>query len=315
MEFFYVAIGLVVLLLSGDALVRGAVNVSLRLGVPALIVSLTVVAIGTSAPELIVSVRAVTAHAPGIALGNVVGSNIANVMLVLGLPALLVGMNTSSCDSRASYGQMLLGTGLFVILAFNGPLTWVHGALMLALYAGFMAHAVSEARRHRRENGRPERILELEGADPMMRWWRIFLYLLVGLVGLPLGADLLVKGATTIARSYHISEAVIGLSLVALGTSLPELATTVAAAYRKQADVAVGNIIGSNMANLLGILGVSAFFGHIPVSADFLQFDIWVMVMTSLMLAPFVVGRFDMGRVWGGLFMGLYVLYLGFILH
>jgi cation:H+ antiporter len=315
MDVFYAILGLVILVLAGDMLVRGAVNVSLRLGVPALIVSLTIVAVGTSAPELLVSVRAVIDNAPGIAIGNVVGSNTANILLVLGLPALLAGLGTSDCETGQNYVQMIVGTAAFMGVAYFGPITWITGGLLLALYAGFMGYSINSARMERKalRNGDGAE-LDLEGVDPGAPWWRISVYLLLGIVGLPLGADILVESATSIARHYHVSETVIGLTLVAIGTSLPELATTVSAAYRRQADVALGNVLGSNMANLLGIVGVASFFGNIPVTSEVLNFDILVMAAASLLLLPFVLFRVNINRIWGGIFTALYVTYVVVVL-
>lgn len=311
MDFGFAALGLVILVLAGDVLVRGAVNVSLRLGVPALIVSLTIVAIGTSAPELLISISAVLEHAPGIAIGNVVGSNTANVLLVLGLPALMAGLHTSDCDTRQSYVQMLVATLLFVVICLMQPITWIHGTVLLALYAAIMLHAIHKARMHRRaEAAAAAELRRVEGVDPEMPWWRIALYLLLGLIGLPLGADLLVESATAIARAYSISETVIGLTLVAVGTSLPELATTISAAFRRQADVAIGNVIGSNIANLLAVVGIASFFGDIPVSRQVITFDLWVMVAASLLLLPFVFFNRNITRSWGVALTAVYITYV-----
>ena len=310
MEFFYVALGLVILLLAGDSLVRGAVNASLRLGVPALIVGLTIVAFGTSAPELLVSIRAIQDDAPGIALGNVVGSNIANILLVLGIPALISGIRSGASETRKSYVTMIAASVLFIALAFLGPLTWVHGLVLLAVLTVILWDQLREALAHRR-NGLAAADEEVEGADPSMPWWKIGLFTALGLVGLPLGADLLVENSVLIARSFGVSETVIGLTLVAIGTSLPELATTVMAAIRREADVALGNVIGSNMFNLLAIMGLASFFGTIDVDRQFLAFDFWVMLGASLILAPFVFSRtLDMTKRWGILFVALYGAYL-----
>lgn len=319
MDIGFAVLGLVILVLAGDMLVRGAVNVSLRLGIPALIVSLTIVAVGTSAPELLISIGAVLDGAPGIAVGNVVGSNIANVLLVLGVPALMVGLNTSSSDTRNSYLQMLVGTGLFMAVAFMAPINWKHGVILLGLYLVFMVYAVYVAGRHRQNGASPEddagdTDIDLEGVDPAAPWWKISVYLLLGIIGLPLGADILINSATAIARHYSISETIIGLTLVAVGTSLPELATTISAAFRRQADVAIGNVIGSNMANLLGIIGVASFFGEIPVASIVLKFDLWVMVAATLMLVPFVFFRVNITRIWGVVFTSLYVAYIVWVL-
>ncbi len=307
MDLMMAGLGLLILVLAGDALVRGAVNMSLRLGVPALIVSLTIVAFGTSAPELLVSINAIRLGSPGIALGNVVGSNTANVLLVLGIPAMISVIHMTGCDTRKSYLMMLGASALFIALCFAGPLTWWHGLILLAGMLVMLGDQLRDALAHRRAGQDAE---EVEGADPSMRWWKIGMFLVLGLIGLPLGADLLVDASTAIARRYGVSETVIGLTLVAIGTSLPELATTVMAAIRRQADVAMGNVIGSNMFNLLGIMGIAALVGPIPVEARFLSFDLWVMLASGLVLAPFVFLRWRMGRRWGIGFTALYLVYL-----
>ena len=316
MDLFFAALGLVILLLAGDSLVRGAVNLSLRLGVPALIVSLTIVAFGTSAPELLISIQAIAEGVPGLAMGNVVGSNTANILLVLGVPALVTGLSTGTCDTSKSYLQMMGATVLFIILCMGGVITWVQGLVLLAALGLILGSAFRAALSHRRiANGAPVEVCcddeeEVEGADPNMPWWKVILFLVLGLIGLPLGAELLVDASTNIARDFGISETVIGLTLVALGTSLPELATTVMAALRNQAEVALGNVIGSNMFNLLAIIGVASMVGPIPVVPGILQFDLWVMLGASLLLAPFVFLKWHMGRAWGIVLTLLYIIYV-----
>ncbi|EAQ44514.1 MAG: sodium:proton exchanger [Roseobacter sp. MedPE-SWde] len=313
MPWLLCGLGLVILLLAGDALVRGAVNLSLRLGVPALIVSLTIVAFGTSAPELLIAIKAVADNADGIALGNVVGSNTANILMVLGIPAIIATLHTSGCDSRKSYVLMLMASVLFIGLAMCGTLTIWSGLVLLTALALFLADAFRDARAHRKNccGDQEDEVLDgLEEADPTMALWKIGIYLVLGLIGLPLGADLLVDNATIIARMYHVSEPVIGLTLVAIGTSLPELATTVMATLRKQADVALGNVIGSNMFNLLAIIGIATFIGPISVDPEFLRFDLWVMLAASLLIFPFVFLKKDITRPWGFGLAGLYIAYL-----
>lgn len=314
MDFLVAGLGLVILLFAGDSLVRGAVNASLRLGVPALIVSLTVVAFGTSAPELLISIEAIDDQAPGLALGNVVGSNTANILLVLGLPALISTLSTSECDTRKSYVTMLIASLIFIVVAFFGPITWVHGILLLSLLTAILADQARQALAHRRKASEIE--VDLEGADPNLSWRWIAVYLALGLIGLPLGADLLVDSSLEIAEDFGVSESVIGLTLVALGTSLPELATTVMAALRRQADVAIGNVIGSNIFNLLGIMGVASLFGTIPVEHDFLEFDLWVMLGASVLIAPFVFSRTrNMTRRWGFALCAGYIGYIFMVVH
>ena len=318
-EFVFAGLGLIILLLAGDTLVKGAVNLSLRLGIPALMVSLTVVAFGTSAPELLISVKAVLDGVPGLALGNVVGSNTANVLLILGIPAMIFGIASGSDTSR-SFVFMIAGTVLFIGLAHVGPFTWWSGLILLAGLALILIDSARSAKAHRRaaDTAAAEAgiagIADIEEADPDMPWWQVLLYLALGLVGLPLGADLLVDSSVAIAAAFGVSDAVIGLTLVAIGTSLPELATTVMAAVRRQSDIALGNVIGSNMFNLLGIIGIAALVGPIPVDPGILRFDMWVMLAASLVLAPFVFLRWSMGRLVGVVFTALYVAYLVMVL-
>ncbi|KIN70694.1 K+-dependent Na+/Ca+ exchanger related-protein [Sulfitobacter noctilucae] len=300
-------LGLVILLLAGDALVKGAVNLSLRLGIPALIVSLTIVAFGTSAPELLISVKAVVDGVPGLALGNVVGSNTANILLVLGIPALLATMHTSECDTRKTFAFMIAASVLFIALAFRGVFDWIAAVVLLGALALMLGDQLRDARNHRRCEASEE---EPEGADPDMPKWQIAVFLFLGLIGLPVGASLLVDNATVIAKAYGVSDTVIGLTLVAIGTSLPELATTVMAALRRQADVALGNVIGSNMFNLLAIIGIASLVGPIRVDPEFLRFDLWVMLAASLLLIPFVYMHKDITRVWGIVLSALYAAYL-----
>ncbi|RLJ51782.1 cation:H+ antiporter [Litoreibacter meonggei] len=302
--------GLIILLLAGDALVRGAVNLSLRLGIPALIVSLTVVAFGTSAPELLIAIQAVIDDVPGLALGNVVGSNTANVLLVLGIPALFSGLPTSESKTQKSYLQMIAATLLFIAVSFFGPITWVHALVLLAGMALILTDQFRDALNGRAAIAEEEP----EGADPTMPSWKIGAYLIAGLVGLPLGASLLVENASAIATRMGVSETVIGLTLVAVGTSLPELATTVVAAMRKHADVALGNVIGSNLFNLLVIIGIAGLVGPIPVPEAFLRFDLWVMLASSLILIPIVFWQKDLGKRWGIALCTLYVIYIVIVL-
>ena len=314
-DWIYTIVGLVILLLAGDSLVKGAVNLSLRLGVPALIVSLTIVAFGTSAPELLISVQAILDGVPDLALGNVVGSNTANVLLVLGVPALIAAMHTSECETRSSFLQMIGATLLFIAICFTGVIDWQRGLILLAALAAMLIWAARRARKARNgaDNARTD-TEEIEGADPSLTGRSIAIFLALGLIGLPLGANLLVSGATNIATAFGISETVIGLTLVAIGTSLPELATTVMAAIRRQADVALGNVIGSNMFNLLAIIGVASLVGPIPVDPQFLRFDLWIMLAASLVLIPFVFFGRNITRLWGiGLSVG-YAAYLVVVL-
>ena len=299
-------LGLIVLLVAGDLLVRGAVNFSLKIKIPAFIVSLTVVALGTSAPELLVAIRAILDNSPGIALGNVVGSNIANVFLVLGIPALIAGINTRECNTRKNYVFMMIATVIFLSLAFIGNFSFPQGILFLILLALFLLITARDMFKMQDKISN----LEVENADPNLVLWKVILFLSLGFIGLPIGADILVKNASLIAKSYGLSDEVIGLTLVALGTSLPELATTLMAALRKQADVALGNVIGSNIFNLFAIVGITTMFGDIPIAPSFFNFDFWIMFGAAIVLFPFVYMRVNINRLWGAFLTLTYVAYL-----
>jgi cation:H+ antiporter len=284
-------LGLVILLLAGDLLVRGAVNLALRLGIPALLVSLTVVAFGTSAPELLISVQAVLDGVPGLALGNVVGSNTANVLMVLGVPALVARLHTGPYDTRKDYVTMLGVTLFFIGLCFAAPLTWWHGLLLLAVLAGILWSQAREAMAHRqasREAGDEE---DVDGADPSLSGWKIAVFMVLGLIGLPLGASLFVDSSVEIAKMFGVSDSVIGLTLVAAGTSLPELATTLVAALRRQADVALGNVIGSNIFNMLAVIGIAGVIAPHALDPDILTMHFPAMTVMTLAVIVMTYNR------------------------
>jgi len=309
----YIIGGLVVLLVAGDFLVRGAVALSLRLGISALVVSLTVVSFGTSAPELLISVQSALEGVPGIALGNVVGSNVANVLLVLGVPALLAAIDPKDCDTRRNYWMMIIGTIVFMALAWHGPLMPWHGIILLGFLAIVLFDAIAMA-----QNDRAAAAAAVSDEGDLdsvnMPYAQVSGYLVAGIVGLPIGAHMLIEGASNVALQMGISEAAIGLTLVAIGTSLPELATTVMASLRRQADVALGNVIGSNMFNLMAIMGVASFFGPLPVPDEFLSLDLWVMLAASLALIPMVYFGMVLTRFWGMVFLAAYCAYIWVIL-
>jgi cation:H+ antiporter len=300
--------GLVALLLAGDLLVRGAVNLALRLGIPAMLVGMTVVAFGTSAPELLVSVRAAVGDAGGLALGNVVGSNVANILLVLGAPALISAMAVDRKIVR-DYIIMIAATFLFIGLAFTGTIGTWQALVLLAFFAAFMVDSIRRGLHARVE---PE---ELEGADPGIGWTKIVIFLILGVVGLPLGANLLVTGATSVARDLGVSDALIGLTLVAIGTSLPELAATVMAAIRREGGVALGNIVGSNLFNLVFIIGTAGLFGTMTFPPEMFRLDLWVMLGSSLILAPFIWKSAPITRVWGAALLLGYAGYMWILIQ
>ncbi|MEM8751667.1 MAG: calcium/sodium antiporter [Pseudomonadota bacterium] len=303
LDLVFIAGGLVLLVAAGDALVQGAVALSLKLGVSALIVSLTVVAFGTSAPELLVSIKATLDGATGLVFGNVVGSNIANVFLVLGVPALIAPIHVAQPGLKRNFVMMIAASVLFIAVCGYGGLYFWIGVAFLCLLAAILFDAYIMA-----EQGVAP--VELEDADEQASGLKVGLLIVAGLIGLPLGAHFLVEGARSIALEFGVSEAAIGLTLVAIGTSLPELATTVMAAIRRQADVAVGNVVGSNLFNILAVAGGAALFGDLPTPAGFLELDLWIMLGAALAIAPFVALRRDIGRWSGVFFLAAYVCYI-----
>ena len=301
--------GLFLLLLSGDFLVRGAIQLSNRLRVSALLISLTVVAFGTSAPELIVAIKATLSGSPGLALGNVVGSNIANILLVLGLPTLLVGLKNDIADTKRSFTIMILASILFIVFGISGSFSWVNGCVLLSVLTFFLIDTFRQNKESAFNIGNFETQQSVTGS-----WWKIIFFLFLGVIGLPLGADLLVTNASSLAKDYGISDAVVGLTLVAIGTSLPELATTFIAVVRKKAEVVLGNLIGSNIFNLLAIIGVTSLISPVPVDPSFIKFDFWIMFGASLLVTPFIFSSIQFNRLSGFLFVTLYISYLTTIL-
>lgn len=302
--------GLIYLLMGGDLLVRGAAALSHRARVPPIVVGLTVVAFGTSAPELVVSVQSVLVGHPGLALGNVVGSNIANILLVVGVPAIIAPLICDQPGVPRDTAVMLGVSMFFVLLCVLGPLGRIDGALLLFGLALYVLHNVREARIGQKrppEPGELERVLGLPHRKLM-----IALFLVLGAVMLPLGAGLLIDGSVSIATKLGIPDSVIGLSIIAIGTSLPELATTLAAAFQQHAAVALGNVIGSNIINLLAILGISAVLSPeaIQVPHAFLYLDLPVMIAAAAALSFFTLRRSQIRRRAGILLTAGYAAYL-----
>ncbi|MGD1957029.1 MAG: calcium/sodium antiporter [Sphingomonadales bacterium] len=313
MDYLLVAGGLTLLVLAGDALVRGAVAAALKLSMSPLLIGATIVAVGTSAPELVVGIDAVLKGAPTLALGNVVGSNTANILLAIGLPAIILPASTAASGMARTTLIMLAATAIVLIAAVSSPISWPIGLVFLVLLALFVLDSMRSARRAKALTGAEDNLLdeevdleEAERLSPVAAG----LFLLGGLLGVIVGADMLVDGAVSIAMDLGVSEAVIGLTLVAVGTSLPELATALVAAYKGHADVAIGNVIGSNIFNLLGIIGASSLFGDIPIPASFWAFDFWVMVAASLAILPFCLLKTDIGRFAGAIFFAAYCGYI-----
>lgn len=327
MLFDYISLagGLVVLIIAGDVLVRGSVGIAQRLGIPNLVIGLTIVAFGTSAPELVISLKAAMEDAGGIAIGNVVGSNIANVLLVLGMPALIAATPCGEDGATRNAMFMVAVTIVFIGLCFFTPIGLLAGIVLLVLLAMFLTASTITARRHRKKQKSisaasagaavaDAEILEDDTLDDVEdvpdSVWIALVYIVLGLVGLPLGAHFTITGATDIASHWGVSEAVIGLTVIALGTSLPELATTVMAAIRQHGAVAIGNVIGSNIFNLLAIIGITAVVVPIDVPPEVLKLDVWVMLACAVLLAVLAAFRICLGKISGFAMTAAYGLYI-----
>ncbi|KAA9008772.1 calcium/sodium antiporter [Histidinibacterium aquaticum] len=310
--------GLALLILGGDLLVRGAVKVAETLGVSPLVIGLTLVGFGTSTPELVTSVQAALTDAPGIAYGNIVGSNIANILLILGFSAILFPIVVSSSALRRDAVFMLGVAAAFAALSFLVPMGRVVGLLFIASLGAYIYVAFRQESRSSEHGAVYDKAAALEAVDPAVapkteRSGGLLLPLLLSLGGLVLvvlGGRFLVDGAISIAESFGIPETVIGLTIVAVGTSMPELVTSVLAAVKRQSDVAFGNIVGSNIYNILGIGGATALISPTRVPQEIVTFDNLIMVGVSLLLVVFAATSLRIARGEGAVLVAGYLAYL-----
>lgn len=309
MDWLFILIGLVLLFAGGEATLRGAIGLSKRLGVSPAIIGLTVVGFGTSAPELVVTVQAALAGQHDLAMGNVVGSNISNLLLILGVGAMIFPLVCAPEAIKRDGLMMMAAMVLLVILAQFGEIAAWQGALMLStllLYIGWSYYNDKKANQtatlHEREAD------EIENVPDKIAI--VLLFITFGLIGLVGGAQLLVDGAVNIASSFDIPKSVIGLTIVALGTSLPELAATAVAAMRRHTDVAIANIIGSCLFNILSILGITSMIRPIQIAADIQNIDIWVMLAAALILIPMLFKDRKLCRLDAAILLIGYVSYI-----
>ncbi|GGY98184.1 MULTISPECIES: calcium/sodium antiporter [Shewanella] len=294
--------GFLILTFGAEVLVRGASAIALRLGVTPLVIGLTIVAFGTSAPELAVSVKSALAGSPGIALGNVVGSNIANIGLILGLTALIRPVGVQSQMVRRDIPLMIAASVLVWLLLLDGTLGLLDGLLLSLLLLGYLVFSYYSAD----ENDAEE--IEAGPRNPLLS----LAFIVVGIGCLVGGGVLFVDGAVALARAFGISEVVIGLTIIAIGTSMPELVTSMVAAIKGQSDIAIGNVVGSNLFNLLGILGITALV-HPVSAAGFSILDFSVMLLLAILLLPLAHRGYRIGRRDGLLLLLAYLAYMGWL--
>ncbi len=299
--------GIIYLVLGGDLLVRGAISLARRNHISPALIGLTIIALGTSAPEFVVSILAAVSGHGGITIGNIVGSNIANVLLVLGVAAIVYPLKADN-TSDISAAFMLVVCGLFVAMCMLGSLGKIDGSLML-LFLGISLFATLRSRfsilNVEEDDPEDNRVLGLPNTPGFM-----WVFIVVGCVVMPVGADLTVRSASTIAFDLGVGEAVIGASIVAFGTSLPELIATLIATFHRHVDMAIGNLIGSNVINILAIMGLATVITDVPVPTSMLAFDLWFMLGCAALLWFLIIRRIVIGRFLGILFLAAYTGYI-----
>jgi cation:H+ antiporter len=316
MNLLFFALGLAALVGGASLLVRGASRLALSFGISPLVVGLTIVAFGTSAPELAVSVGAALDGKTDIAVGNVVGSNIFNVLFILGISAVIAPLVVHVQLIRQEVPVMIGASLLLVAMAVDGGISRLDAALLLGLLVAYTVYLVVQSRRQSRETAE-EFEREMPPADGWDRHWAVQLGLVVaGLLLLVLGSEWLVTAAVAFARALGVSDVVIGLTIVAAGTSMPEVATSIAASLKGERDIAVGNVIGSNTFNILGCLGLSGLVSAkgLPVDPALIAFDLWVMLAVAFACLPVLFTGREIARWEGALFLLYYVAYAAFLI-
>jgi len=311
MDLLLVVVGVVLLAAGGEGMVRGSVAVAKRWNVSPLLVGLVIVGFGTSSPELVVSVDAALNQRPDIAIGNIVGSNIGNVLLILGICALVSPLAVKPLALRRDAVAVVAASVSFVVLVAGDAIARSDALVFLAAFGAYLVWAYWSERREDAPDAEVRRAeaSELTHLPPSGRWAAFAI--VVGLVSLVGGSRVLLIGAIGMAERFGVSDAAIGLTLVAVGTSLPELSVSLIAAFRRHADVAIGNVLGSNIFNLLGILGISALLQPLPVHARIVQFDQWVMLGAALVLFLFLLTGRRLSRFEGGALLVGYGVYVG----
>ncbi len=308
MEYLFLILGLVVLVLGGEFLVRGAVAIAYRYKLSPLVVGMTIVSFGTSAPELLVSLQAALIGSPDIAIGNIIGSNISNLALVLAITAMIFPMPVKDDTIRIDWPMMMGATVLFYLaIVFDNKLNWYDGLAFVVILLTFIVWLI---RKSRIENKEEKKLMQKEKATSILY---SILLVIVGCIGLGFGANWLVDGARKVAVNIGISDHVIGVTIIAFGTSVPELTTSCIAAFRKQTDISLGNLIGSNLFNILAILGITGMVKEIKISVEVFNYDIFWLLGLSLFILPLVVLEKRISRIGGIMLFIIYISYLYFL--
>ncbi len=303
-----IVIGLILLIAGGEFLVKGAVGISVKAKLSKLVIGMTVVSFGTSSPELLVSLQSASEGLPEIAIGNVIGSNIANLALVLGVTVLIFPMPVARNTIKYDWPMMMLASLLFFVFAYDLMIQRWEGLILFFLLVIFIIFIIMKSRKS--QVVEMDEIPGIEDLTQKISVWKNILYLLIGLLGLYFGSNWLISGAKSLALEVGLSNHVIGITIVAFGTSVPELATSVVAAYKKETDISVGNLIGSNIFNIMAVLGLTAIVKPIGVEENVLSWDILWMIGFALLLLPMMVFKRKVGRFSGFILLGLYIFYI-----
>jgi cation:H+ antiporter len=307
-ELVLVVLGLSALIFGGDFLVRGAVGIAAKAKLSKLVIGMTVVSFGTSAPELIVSLQSAFDGSPEIAIGNVVGSNIANLGLVLGITVLIFPMPVARNTLKFDWPMMILASALFYIFAFDLSIARWEGLVLFILLVVFIVFIIRKSRKS--NEFEVDGIENIDELTKKVSTWKHLLFLSIGLVALYFGANWLIDGAKELAERAGLSKHVIGITVVAFGTSVPELVTSSVAAYKKETDISVGNLIGSNIFNIMIVLGITSMVKPIGVEPNVITWDILWMIGIALALLPMMVFRRKIGRLSGVILLVTYVTYI-----
>jgi cation:H+ antiporter len=306
MTIIFLLLGLATLIVGGEFLVKGSIGIAKKFNISSLVIGMTVISFGTSAPELIVSIKSALSGNPEIALGNVIGSNIANIGLILGITVLIfpiiINRNTKILDWPVMFGASLL----FFFFAYDGIISRFEGMTLFTLLITFTVFLIRKSRK--------EPAVPTKEDEPTMKPMLAVGYLLLGLVGLYFGAEWLLDSAVKLAKDFGMEERVIAITIVAFGTSVPELITSCIAAFKKETDIAIGNLIGSNIFNIMSVVGLTAFVEPMKVSDNILNIDMLWMLGLSLLLLPLIMFGKKLGKFKGALLLSVYIIYISTLL-
>ncbi len=300
-------LGLAILIVGGEFLVKGAVGFARSFNISPLVIGMTIVSFGTSAPELLVSVQSAVNGSPGIAIGNVVGSNIANLALVLGLTVIIFPIVSGRQTKLVDWPMMILATILFILFSLDGQIQRWEGITLFSILVVFTSMLIVRSRREKTNVQE-----DVEDSKPIP-FWQSTVFLLGGLLGLYFGSEWLVAGAVSIAGALGMEDHIIGLTIVAFGTSAPELVASCVAAYRKQTDISIGNLVGSNIFNIMAVIGVTGMVHPVEVDEEVLHFDFWWMTAISVAVGFMLFIGPKIGRFKGLILFGTYLTYIAML--